>query len=279
MVYIKAISAYLIALIARWRDVIFPNETKDIGSKLRALASSTMPTAIGTLCSQEWIQLLMSTTIKETLVCISTSAAISDNRHSVMLARGPGAMDARLSAQQAVQRTRAETFKKFVEVWEGEYVNISMSSKWLAALSKEASRRTLSIAAHGENRNRSEQAWEKYMRDLQAAKCLMVKVKDEGESTRLGINSFESGRRRRYRLSRTATVHKPRLTHMAPVDKNAIEIKLPVREQVDISDYEDDEILLTPQKSVNKEELNEVMAATAALAVAANLGEVKKSNH
>ena len=279
VVYIKAISAYLIALIARWRDVIFPNETKDIGSKLRALASSTMPTAIGTLCSQEWIQLLMSTTIKETLVCISTSAAISDNRHSVMLARGPGAMDARLSAQQAVQRTRAETFKKFVEVWEGEYVNISMSSKWLAALSKEASRRTLSIAAHGENRNRSEQAWEKYMRDLQAAKCLMVKVKDEGESTRLGINSFESGRRRRYRLSRTATVHKPRLTHMAPVDKNAIEIKLPVREQVDISDDEDDEILLTPQKSVNKEELNEVMAATAALAVAANLGEVKKSNH
>jgi len=280
VVYIRAISSYLIALIARWREVIFQDETTDTASKLRSLASSTMPMAIKSLCSQEWIRILMSPTIKETLVCISTSAAVSESRHSVIVARGPTALEARLNAQRAVRRTRSETFKKFVEVWEGEYVSISMSSKWLAAISKEASRRTLSMAAQGESSSLRERAWEKYMRALQAANSLMVRVKDEGESTRLGIDSCESGRRRRYRLSRTEAFNEPRLAQMGPVDQKAIEIKLPIRQKFDFSDDDDDETPLSPTKSSNQEKLKEVMAATAALAVAAkNRSELKKSNH
>ena len=276
VVYIKAITTYLIALVARWREVIVAGEKDDISPKLRSLASGSLSSAIISLCSAEWTKILMSSTIKETLICVVKSTPMGETRNSVVAARGPDATESRLSAQRAVHHTRTDTFKKFVTTWEGEYVHISMSSKWLAALSKEASRRTLSIAAEGEKKSEVIVAWEGYMRALQASNSLVTKIKDDGDVARLGIDPSESGRRRRYSLSRMAM--RQRLTHLAPVDSKAMEIKLPVRQQHDASDDEDD-LPLSPQRSMNNEELNEVMAATAALAVAANRSEVKKSNY
>ena len=279
LVYIKPIITYLIALIARWREVLASGvEKDDISPKLRALAASTTHSAIASLCSSDWVRFLTASTIKESLLCVVRSTPLSEIRNKVIVARGPDATESRLNAQRAVQRTRAETFKKFVETWEGEYVNISMSSKWLAALSKEASRRTLSIAAEGERNKEIAEAWEAYMRNLQSGNLLFAKVKEDGEGFRLAVDASESGRRRRYRLSTMGKTTMQRAAHLAPIDSRAMEIKLPVRQTNEASDDEE-EFPLSPQKSISKEELSEVMAATAALAVAANRGEMKKSNH
>lgn len=278
--YIKAITTYLIALVARWREVLVSDVNDDISTKLRTLASSSLDTALSLICSSEWVKVLMSSTVKESLVCIVNSTPVCEMRNSVIAALGPNSTESRLNAQHAVQCTRAETFRKFLKTWEGEYVNISMSSKWLAALSKEASRRTLSIAAEGERAKEVAKNWEKYMRSLQVLNCLFLKVMEDGDDARLSIDTSESGRRRRYRLSRVARSSMQRPAHLAPIDSEAIEIKLPVRQNRDVSDDEDDYVL-SPQKSVNAEELSEVMAATAALAVAQNRDktETKKSNH
>ena len=221
----------------------------------------------------------MAPVIKETLVCIANSTQLVQlqSRNDVIAARGPGATESRMSAQRAVQQTGSENFDKFVKVWEGEYTNISMSSKWLAALSKEAAADSVN-AAEGARTKDVTKIWEAYARDLQVSNSLMAKIREEGESARLGIDACESGRRRRYCLSRVTRIPSQRLSHLAPVDSAAMEIKLPVRKEDDASDDED-VLPLSPQRSINQEEVSEVMAATAALAVAANRGEIKKFHH
>lgn len=277
---LRPIVTYLIALTARWRAVIVDEGKDDISPKLRSLALSPLNVLTGKLCSKEWLNILMAPVIKETLVCIANSTQLVQlqSRNDIIAARGPGATESRMSAQRAVQQTGSENFDKFVKVWEGEYTNISMSSKWLAALSKEASRRTLSIAAEGARTKDVTKIWEAYARDLQVSNTLMAKIREEGESARLGIDACESGRRRRYCLSRVTRIPSQRLSHLAPVDSAAMEIKLPVRKEDDASDDED-VLPLSPQRSINQEEVSEVMAATAALAVAANRGEIKKFHH
>lgn len=282
-VYIRALTTYLIAMAARWRDAIAENPEEQISSNtLRSLASSTMDTAISKLCTGSWVKLLTTPVIEESLMCIATSTPVCEVRNSVMVARGPISKESRLQAQLAVQRTRTDTFAQFVQTWEGEYVHITMSSKWLAALSKEVSRRTLCIATEGSRLNATDAAWKLYARDLKAHDSLMGKIRDESDAIRLGVDSLESGRRRRYRLSRVTKSRRvsteTRLAHAKPLDATAMEIKLPVRHTQDISDDEDD-LPLSPQKSMNAEEMKEVMAATAALAVAANRSGSKSTLH